>query len=385
MERKTSYKYDAFISYRQVEPDKNIANRLHRSLEKYKIPTSLVKEGYPKRLSRIFKDIEELSASSNLSKSINKALIDSKYLIVICSPRTKESKWIKEEIDTFISLGKENKILTLIIEGEIEDSIPKELININKIPLAADIRNNNSYFLFDKFHDAKLKIISPIIGCDYDDLYQREKKRSRIYFIFFTATMAVIAIVFIFLSISLNKSNKVLIKTNKKLNQAIFETSAIYAQFLLPVQNNYEKWGKATNKIIKIIKQKDIDKALKANNILSKYISLKGYNAGKGTDIYPFWENPKYFLKTLFFRKNKFTTGHIEDRYMSLFLLDSLEFPSNLFLFLAEPPIKLPSIYQRMQSDVINKDLIRYGYFLQAINYEINEKHKKSFESLKKS
>lgn len=30
------YKYDAFISYRQIEPDITIANKLHKLLEKYK-------------------------------------------------------------------------------------------------------------------------------------------------------------------------------------------------------------------------------------------------------------------------------------------------------------------------------------------------------------
>lgn len=385
MKSNISYKYDAFISYRQVNPDKSIANRLHRALENYKIPKDLVKEGFPKKLSKIFKDVDELSANPNLSKSIEKALIDSKYLIVICSPRTKESKWIKKEIDTFIALGREEKILTLIIEGEIDDSIPHELIDINKVPLAADIRDNKYYFIFDKLNEAKLKIISPIIGCDFDDLYRRDRRRSKLYGIIFTTIISIIAFILLILSINLNKSNKDLKKTNEKLNQAIFETSAIYAQFLLPVQDDYKKWENATNKLIEIINSKDIDRALKANDILAKYISLKGYDAGKGIDILPFWESPEYFLKTLFFRKEEFTTGHIEDRYMSLFLLDSLEFPSNLFLFLAEPPIELPDIYQRMQSDTINNDLIRYGYFLQAIHFESKNEHKKAIKSLEKA
>ena len=385
MKSSIPYKYDAFISYRQVNPDKSIANRLHRALENYKVPKDLVKEGFPKKLSKIFKDVDELSANSNLSKSIEKALIDSKYLIVICSPRTKESKWIKKEIDTFIALGREEKILTLIIEGKIENSIPYELIDINKVPLAADIRDNKYYFIFDKLNEAKLKIIAPIIGCDFDDLYRRDRKRSKIYGITFTSTISIIAFILLILSINLNKSNKNLKETNEKLNQAIFETSAIYAQFLLPVQDDYKKWEKATNKLIEIINSKDINRALKANDILAKYISLKGYDAGKGIDILPFWESPEYFLKTLFFRKEEFTTGHIEDRYMSLFLLDSLEFPSNLFLFLAEPPIELPDIYQRMQSDTINKDLIRYGYFLQAIYFESKNEHESAIESLAKA
>ena len=66
MKSSIPYKYDAFISYRQVNPDKSIANRLHRALENYKVPKDLVKEGFPKKLSKIFKDVDELSANSNL-------------------------------------------------------------------------------------------------------------------------------------------------------------------------------------------------------------------------------------------------------------------------------------------------------------------------------
>ena len=73
-ESELSYSYEAFISYRQVEPDKTIAERLHRALETYKVPRSLIKEGMPRRLKRIFRDKEELAASSNLGENIQKAL-----------------------------------------------------------------------------------------------------------------------------------------------------------------------------------------------------------------------------------------------------------------------------------------------------------------------
>lgn len=33
MQQNGSYKYDAFISYRHTEPDKTIAEKLHRMLE----------------------------------------------------------------------------------------------------------------------------------------------------------------------------------------------------------------------------------------------------------------------------------------------------------------------------------------------------------------
>ena len=52
---KKSYKYDAFISYRQLQPDMKVANKLHRALERYTIPKGLVKKGFPKKLSKVYK------------------------------------------------------------------------------------------------------------------------------------------------------------------------------------------------------------------------------------------------------------------------------------------------------------------------------------------
>lgn len=38
------YKYDVFISYRHLDPDVDIAQRLHKLLETFKIPKELSKK-----------------------------------------------------------------------------------------------------------------------------------------------------------------------------------------------------------------------------------------------------------------------------------------------------------------------------------------------------
>jgi len=66
MQQNGSYKYDAFISYRHTEPDKTIAEKLHRMPETFRVPGSLIKKGCKKKVSRAFRDQEELPSSSNL-------------------------------------------------------------------------------------------------------------------------------------------------------------------------------------------------------------------------------------------------------------------------------------------------------------------------------
>ena len=55
------YKYDAFISYRHVEPDQTIAKEIHRMIEGFKPPKEFYKSG-KKTSFRVFRDREEPAA-----------------------------------------------------------------------------------------------------------------------------------------------------------------------------------------------------------------------------------------------------------------------------------------------------------------------------------
>ena len=101
------YKYDAFISYRHCDLDKYVAENLHKILETYELPKSVKQKlGITgKTYRRIFKDREELPLTSNLEDPIIEGLKESKYLIVICSPRLKDSLWCKKEIETFFDMA----------------------------------------------------------------------------------------------------------------------------------------------------------------------------------------------------------------------------------------------------------------------------------------
>jgi len=101
------FTYSAFISYRHVEPDRTWAKWLHTALETYRVPRNLVRErGFPNRLPRAFRDEEELPASADLSREIERALDGSRFLIVVCSPRTPSSVWVNAEVEHFRALGR---------------------------------------------------------------------------------------------------------------------------------------------------------------------------------------------------------------------------------------------------------------------------------------
>ena len=84
-------KYDAFISYRHLERDMYVAKKLHSQLETAKIPKKIQKQIGRKKINRVFRDQEELPIGSDLGSNIEAALQEAEFLIVICSPQTKDS------------------------------------------------------------------------------------------------------------------------------------------------------------------------------------------------------------------------------------------------------------------------------------------------------
>lgn len=179
-----NYQYKAFISYRHTSVDQDIAKRLHTLLENYKIPSTLKKSLGISKIGRIFRDNEELPLSADLGEDIHKALEISEWLICVCSPRFIESKWCSEEVNYFLSLGRRDHILTILVEGEPQDAFPEALrfvtVNgqtIEKEPLAADVRASSIKDSLKKLESEKLRLLAPILGVNFDDLKQRARKR----------------------------------------------------------------------------------------------------------------------------------------------------------------------------------------------------------------
>ena len=89
-------RYFAFLSY--SHKDKELADWLHRELERFRVPRALAgrltENGIvPRRLTPIFRDEHDLAAAGDLGGEIKAALAVSQYLIVLCSPTAATSRW----------------------------------------------------------------------------------------------------------------------------------------------------------------------------------------------------------------------------------------------------------------------------------------------------
>ena len=108
----TKYKYEAFISYRHTPKDTQAAIFTQRHLEHYRIPKDIQEKTGIKKFRKLFRDTTELAGSNDLTAEIQEALASSRFLIVICSPKMKESVWVQREIDLFLKTHSYNDIRT---------------------------------------------------------------------------------------------------------------------------------------------------------------------------------------------------------------------------------------------------------------------------------
>jgi hypothetical protein len=186
-------KYWALISY--SHKDSAVADWLHKKLETYRVPRSLVgapsRDGtVPERLIPIFRDREELPTSSQLGDNLKRSLEQSRYLVVVCSPAAAQSRWVEEEIRAFKGWKGRDRIIALIASGvpnasdgtenDTEcfpyslrfegDGVASTPVRVE--PIAADLRPEG-----DGRERAFLKIVAGLLGVGFDDLYQREKRR----------------------------------------------------------------------------------------------------------------------------------------------------------------------------------------------------------------
>jgi WD40 repeat protein len=106
------FQFDAFISYGHG-PDGAIASALQNRLNRF------AKRWYQVRSLRTFRDESSLSVSPGLWPSITAALDDSRYMILLASPRSAESEWVSREVEHFLSLGRISKLLIALTEGDI--------------------------------------------------------------------------------------------------------------------------------------------------------------------------------------------------------------------------------------------------------------------------
>lgn len=191
------FTYYAFISYKRE--DEKWAKWLQKKLESYGFPVALRKDNpsLPQKIRPIFRDQSDLSGG-NLKEEIEKGLAESKYLIVICSPRSAKSPWVSKEVRYFIDCGRENYIIPFIIGGSPNASNPEDECFPEGLRLLSGEREILGININEMGRDAAaIKVIARMFNLRFDTLWQRHERDKR------RKRFAVIASIVLFALISL--------------------------------------------------------------------------------------------------------------------------------------------------------------------------------------
>lgn len=104
--------YKVFVSYSHSADDR-LAPILQAGLHGFARPWNQL------RAMRVFLDSRSLSATPKLWSTIRTALQDSEYFLLLASPGSARSEWVPREVQHWLSLGRADKLLVALTDGEI--------------------------------------------------------------------------------------------------------------------------------------------------------------------------------------------------------------------------------------------------------------------------
>jgi WD40 repeat protein len=143
----TLYRYKAFISYSH-DADNRLAPALRTALHGF------AKPWYRLRAMRVFRDETGLAITSALWPSIEAALLDSEYFLLLASPDAAASEWVQREVACWLDRRPADHLLIALTRGEIcwsdathdfdwngTDALPRRLSKtFDQVPKYLDLR-----------------------------------------------------------------------------------------------------------------------------------------------------------------------------------------------------------------------------------------------------
>src|ERR1700686_3822680 len=99
--------YDAFISYSHAV-DGRLAPALQRGLQR------LARPWRRPRALRVFRDDANLSVNPHLWESIQEALDESEYFVLLASPDAAASRWVNREIEHWTANKPADRLLPVL-------------------------------------------------------------------------------------------------------------------------------------------------------------------------------------------------------------------------------------------------------------------------------
>ncbi|MGD8939997.1 MAG: beta-propeller fold lactonase family protein [Gammaproteobacteria bacterium] len=183
-------KYKAFMSYSHAA-DGKLAPAVQSALHHFARPW------YKLRAIRVFRDKTSLSATPALWPSIESALIDSEYFLLLASPEAARSPWVEREVMWWLSNRAADSMLILLTDGKLvwnKETKDYDWQQTNALgpylesqlenePLFVDLRQAKSddtlSLRHSQFRSTILDIAAPLHGKDKDQLDGEDVREHR--------------------------------------------------------------------------------------------------------------------------------------------------------------------------------------------------------------
>jgi WD40 repeat protein len=184
------YSYKAFLSYSH-SADSKLSPRLQSALQSFGKPWNHM------RVFKIFRDKTSLSANPGLWPSIERALAESEFLLLMASPLAAKSPWVEREVAWWLENRSIAKLLILLTDGEmVWDAAgsdydwsattalsPNLRGRFTDEPLYVDLRwarsADNLTLRNAQYRNAILDIAAPLNGKPKDELDSEEIRQYR--------------------------------------------------------------------------------------------------------------------------------------------------------------------------------------------------------------
>lgn len=172
-----SMRFVAFLSYPHRGIARAVAAQLQRDIESLTLPRLPDSQlGHRRRLGRVFRDETDLSSAPSLSEVLKSALAESEHLILLLTADTKASRWVGEEVRHFIELGRRDRIVPILLEGEAADAWPNALAGLAE-PLAIDARPQAGESERARRRRVVGKVAAALLHVDHDVLVDRQRRQ----------------------------------------------------------------------------------------------------------------------------------------------------------------------------------------------------------------
>jgi WD40 repeat protein len=183
-------RFAAFISYSHAA-DAQVAAAIQAGLQQF------AKPWLKRRALNVFRDQTNLAASPGLWPSIERALQESEWFVLIASPESAGSAWVRQEIDWWLTHRSVERLIIAVTGGELawdaskggfdaatSSALPPNLLGrFPSEPLYVDLRWARGHadlrIKSERFRAAILDIATPLHGKDKDDIDAEDLRAHR--------------------------------------------------------------------------------------------------------------------------------------------------------------------------------------------------------------